>query len=107
VNLPNKADILRKEKLQLRVCCLSQKDVQSVMDSLKPYATAQDVASAMLTIENVWPTPGHLIIMVNPQDKNKRIWLPDKLVSLTISFISGIRFSEEMKQGITMLACLH
>ena len=55
--------------------------MQTVTDSLKPGATAQDVAAAMLTIENNWPTPGHLIIMVNPQTKNKKIWLPDKLVS--------------------------
>ena len=75
-------DILQKERLQLQVCCLSQKDVQSVMDSLKPDATAHDVTTAMLAIENNWPTPGHLIIMVNPQDKkNKGIWLPHKLVS--------------------------
>jgi hypothetical protein len=79
MNLPN--DILREERLQLHVCCLSQKDVQSVMDSRKPDATAHDVASAMLAIENNWPTPGHLIIMVNPQDKNKGVWLPNKLVS--------------------------
>lgn len=80
MNLPN--DILRKERLQLHICCLSQKDVQSVMDSLKPDATAHDVATAMLAIENNWPTPGHLIILVNPQDKNnKGIWLPHKLVS--------------------------
>ena len=96
--LPND-DILRKERLQLHVCCLFQKDVQSVMDSLKPDATAHDVATAMLAIENNWPTPGHLIIMVNPQlgpqDKNKRVWLPHKLVSLTISFISGKRLSEK------------
>jgi hypothetical protein len=79
VNLPN--DVLRKERLQLHVCCLSQKDVQSVIDALKPDATAHDVATAMLAIENNWPTPGQLIIVVNPQDKNKRIWLPHKLVS--------------------------
>ena len=107
MDLPNKADILRKEKLQLHLCCLSQKNVQCVMDSLKPDATAQDVATAMLTIENHWPTPGHLIIMVNPQDKTKRIWLPDKLVSLINSFISEKRLSEELNQGITMFACLH
>jgi hypothetical protein len=88
MNLPN--DILRKERLQLHVCCLSQKDVQSVMDSLKPDATAHDVATAMLSIGNTWPTPGHLIIMVNPQDKNKRVWLPHKLVS----FVNFIHFWE-------------
>lgn len=98
---------MRKEKLQLHICCLSQKGVQSVMDSFKPDATAQDVATAMLTIENDWPTPGHLIIMVNPQDKSKKVWLPDKLVSPVISFISGKWLSEEMKQGIIMFACLH
>ena len=80
VNLPND-DVLRKERLQLHVCCLSQKDVQSVMESVKPDATAHNVATAMLAIENNWPTPGHLIIMVNPQDKNKGVWLPHKLVS--------------------------
>ena len=82
VKLPN--DILRKERLQLHICCLSQKDVHSVMDSLKPDATAHDVATAMLAIENNWPTPGHLIILVNPQlenKKNKGVWLPHKLVS--------------------------
>lgn len=79
MNLPN--DILQEERLQLHVCCLSQKDVQSVMESFKPDATAHDVATAMLEIENNWPTPGHLIIMVNPQDKNKGVWLPHKLVS--------------------------
>ncbi|KAF8809729.1 hypothetical protein BYT27DRAFT_7036119, partial [Phlegmacium glaucopus] len=68
-----------EEKLQLQICCLSQKLVQSVMESLKPDATAQDVATALFTIQNDWPTPGHLIIMVNPQEKNKRVWLPDKL----------------------------
>lgn len=52
------------------------------MDTLKPDATAQDVATAMLEIENDWPTPGHLIIIINPENKNKRIWLPHKLVSL-------------------------
>ena len=95
MNLPIASDdILQKERLQLHVCCLSQKDVQSVMDSLKPDATAHDVATAMLAIENNWPTPGHLIIMVNPQNKNKRVWLPHKLVSLTTSFTSGKRLSE-------------
>ena len=79
VNLPNV--YLQKERLQLHVCCLSQRDVLSVMNSLKPDATAHDVATAMLAIENNWPTPGHLIIMVNPQDKNKGVWLPHKLVS--------------------------
>jgi hypothetical protein len=80
VNLPD--GILRNERLQLHVCCLSQKDLQSVMDSLKPDATAHDVVTAMLAVENNWPTPGHLIIVVNPQDKkNKGVWLPHKLVS--------------------------
>ena len=83
----NKRNILKKEKLQLQICCLSQKHVQSIMDSLKPNATAQEVATAMLAIGNDWPTPGHLIIMVNPQDKNKRIWLPDKLVSLSTQLL--------------------
>lgn len=81
VNFPKRE---RKEKLQLQICCLSQKLVQSLMQSLKPNATAQDIATAIVTIENDWPTPGHLIILVNPQDKNKRVWLPDKLVSLTV-----------------------
>ena len=86
MKLPND---IRKERLRLHVCCLSQKDVQSVMDSLKPDATAHDVATAMLASENNWPTPGHLIILVNPQleDKNKGVWLPHKLVSFDI-FIS-------------------
>ena len=104
MNLPK--DILRKERLQLHVCCLFQKDVQSVMDSLKPDATAYDLATAMLSIKSDWPTPGHLIIMVNPQDKNKMVWLPHKLVSFDNFINLGERILE-IKQGISMFACLH
>lgn len=75
--------------LSLHICCFATELVEETYRSLQHNARPEDIALAIFSLKTEWPTQGHLIITVNPQNENncaKRIFLPEKLVSLYFVF---------------------
>jgi len=73
--------------LSLQICCFATELVEETFHSFQHNATPEDIASAIFSLKMEWPTQGHLIIVVNPQDKEnyaKQVFLPEKLVSLSL-----------------------
>jgi hypothetical protein len=75
--------------LSLHICCFATELVEEIYRSLQHNATPEDIASAIFSLKTEWPTQGHLIIAVNPQNEKdcaKQVFLPEKLVSLYFAF---------------------
>jgi len=73
--------------LSLQICCFATELVEETFRSFQHNATPEDIASAIFSLKMEWPTQGHLIIVVNPQNEEnyaKQVFLPEKLVSLSL-----------------------
>ncbi|CAL1717171.1 unnamed protein product [Somion occarium] len=62
--------------VKAQVSCLSLSKVTEMQHLLDPVTPLQDVLEGLWKIHAEWPQPGHLIIELNSESGDQRIWLP-------------------------------